>query len=574
MKWNLNELFSSKEELNKEIQNIKSSIEFFKENFQNSTFSAQAYIKATENYERILKKISKISTYIYLIFAKDTKQGAFYSFYKDELIKLEEELLFFELSFKELSEEQQREVLAASPTYKYFYEQKMLANKHLLSFKEERILLKTSVLSRDSFVRLFDETLTKLSFDFQGEKIGLEELLSKASHEDREIRKEAVLTLAKTLEEKEELFSYILNMIKKDLALDCELRAYPHPESSMNLYNQIDKKSVDSLIQASQNSFSLVAAYYEEKRKILGYEKLYDYDRYANIFEESSKISFEEAKEIVLAAFKNFDEEFYELALLAFEKNYIDIYPEESKMGGAFSHSGDEHPFVMLNFTNEKRDLFTLAHELGHFIHQSLAKKQSYLNQDSALITAETASVFCEMLVFDFIKKEASQKEKLSLLSGKLEDIFATLYRQITFTSFEREFHDRKEEWTSEEINELWLQHSQAMFGDSLELSKSYKYFWAYISHFVHSPFYCYSYAYAQLLVLALFGLYKEGKVKNFTQLYKEFLSLGGSKAPKEMMELFGLNIEDEKFWNIGIQQIELLLKEFIGENNERTFRK
>lgn len=574
MQWNLNELFSSKEELDNEIQDIRILIQVFQENFQNSTFSSQNYIKATENYEKILKKISKISTYIYLVFAKDTKEGAFYSAYKDKLTSLEEELLFFELSFKELSEKEQREVLEASPNYKYFYEQKLLANKHLLSFKEERILLKTSLLSRDSFVRLFDETLTKLNFDFQGEKIGLEELLSKSSHEDREVRKEASFALAKTLKEKEELFAYILNMIKKDLALDCELRAYPYPESSMNLYNQIDKKSVDSLMQASQNSFSLVASYYEEKRKILGYEKLYDYDRYANIFQESSKISLEEAKEIVLAAFKNFDEEFYELALQAFEKNYIDIYPEERKMGGAFSHSGDEHPFIMLNFTEERRDLFTLAHELGHLIHQSLAKKQSYLNQDSALITAETASVFCEMLVFDFIKENLSQKEKLSLLSSKLEDIFATLYRQITFTSFEREFHDRKEEWTSEEINELWLKNSQAMFGKSLELSQNYKYFWAYISHFVHSPFYCYSYAYAQLLVLALFGLYKGKKLENFTQLYKEFLSLGGSKAPKEMMELFGLNIEDKEFWKIGIQQIELLLKEFIGENNERIFGK
>lgn len=569
MNWNLNELFSSKNELDNEIQNIRHLVNNFNQNYKNVSFNSKNYIEATQNYENILKQISKVYTYIYLIFAKDTNQGAFYSTYKEILTSIEEELLFFDLSFNELSSEQKNEVLNQTQTYKYHYERKALTSKHQLSFNEERILLKTNILSNDSYIRLFDEIMSKLEFDFEGKKVGIEEILSKSSHENRQTRKEAAISLSKTLEENQHILTYIFNMIKKDLALNCELRNYEFPESSMNLYNQIEKSSVDSLIKASKNSFNIVSKYYDKKRNILGYEKLYDYDRYANIFNESSKISFNEAKQIVLSAFKEFDEEFYEIALKAFDENWIDVYPSPSKMGGAFSHSGDTHPFIMLNFTDEKRDLFTLAHELGHLIHQSLAKKQTYLNQDTALITAETASVFCEMLVFDHIKQNANKNEKLQMLSNKIEDIFATLYRQITFTTFEREVHADKNELSSEELNEAWLRNSQEMFGQSLELSEHYKPFWSYISHFIHSPFYCYSYAFAQLLVLAIFGVYKDKKVEKFSQIYKEFLTLGGSKSPKEMVELFNLNIEDEQFWSIGTKQIEILVDEFIGESNE-----
>ena len=215
----------------------------------------------------------------------------------------------------------------------------------------------------------------------------------------------------------------------------------------------------------------------------------------------------------------------------------------------------------MLNFTNKKRDLFTLAHELGHAIHQYLAYKVGYFNSSTPLTTAETASVFCEMLVFDYIYQKSD--DKISLLASKLEDIFATLYRQINFTTFERRVHSFEGELSKDELDKIWLEESAKMFGKSLKLNEYYKSWWSYIPHFIHTPFYCYSYSYAQLLVLALFGLYKSKKCENFVEIYTEFLTLGGSKSPKELVEMFNLDINSQEFWQIGLNEVEKLVKKF-----------
>lgn len=242
------------------------------------------------------------------------------------------------------------------------------------------------------------------------------------------------------------------------------------------------------------------------------------------------------------------------------------MYPKDKKQGGAFSHSAtpDTHPFILLNFTEKRRDLFTLAHELGHTIHQKLSYNVSFLNQDTPLTTAEMASVFAEMLVFDFIKDKLKKDELIALYAAKIEDIFATLYRQINFTCFERRIHAHKDELSKEQINQIWMEESQKMFEESVHLTKNYASWWSYIPHFIHSPFYCYAYAYAQLLVLALYGLYKSKKCENFKELYIKILSLGGSVSPKELVAMFDLDIENENFWKIGIKEIEKIIDEFM----------
>ncbi|MBR7048129.1 MAG: oligoendopeptidase F, partial [Campylobacter sp.] len=227
--------------------------------------------------------------------------------------------------------------------------------------------------------------------------------------------------------------------------------------------------------------------------------------------------------------------------------------------------SKDTHPFVLLNFTSRRRDVFTLAHELGHAIHQYLAYGVGFFNSFTPLTTAETASVFCEMLVFDYMRKNGNDDLK-PMLAAKIEDIFATLYRQINFTTFERRIHAAKDELGVEEINQFWLEESAKMFDGKLILNDYYKIWWSYIPHFIHSPFYCYSYGYAQLLVLALYGLYKSGKCENFVQIYTEFLSLGGSMEPKKMVAKFGLDIENSEFWQIGIDEIRALVDEFLKD--------
>ncbi|WP_096028990.1 M3 family oligoendopeptidase [Campylobacter lanienae] len=567
MIWDLSKFFNSSDELDKFCLDLQNRANEFKAKFsQNlSNLNVNEFQNAMSEYEEILSGIGKIMSYAYLKFAKDTSTGAFLAKYEEICAKIEEIVLFFEIEFNELKSEIQNNFISNTPKFSYYLENLAKNKPHQLSFLEERILLRTANTGASAFSRLFDESMARARFEFRGQSLKEEEILSKLSSDDREIRKEAAIALSQGLKPMQHLLTYIYNMIKTDLKNSCELRGYEYGESSRHLSNQIEKSSVDALIKASENSFDLVSKFYDQKREILGFDKLYDYDRYAPLGGDE-KMEFDEAKSIVIKAFSEFSPLFGDLAKRAFDENWCDVYPDENKQAGAFSHSAssDIHPFVLLNFTGRRRDLFTLAHELGHSIHQYLSYSVGYLSSHTPLTTAETASVFCEMLVFEYIKNSLPKEQRVALLAGKIEDIFATLYRQINFTTFERRIHSYEGEISSDEIDRIWLEESKKMFGESLILNDYYKIWWSYIPHFIHSPFYCYAYSYAQLLVLALFGLYKSGKCENFVEIYTKFLSLGGSKSPKELVGMFGFDIDDEKFWNIGIDQVANLVNEFI----------
>ncbi len=572
MIWDLSKFFNSIDELDKFCLNLRKNADEFNGKFSKnlSNLNSDEFKNAMEGYEEILAGIGKVMSYAYLNFAKDTSKGAFLAKYEEICTKIEESVLFFEIEFNELDTKTQKNFIINTPKFGYYLENLAKSRSHQLSFLEERILLRTANTGASAFSRLFDESMARARFEFEGELLKEEEILSKlSSSSDRNIRKEAAKSLSKGLEPMQHLLTYIYNMIKTDLKNSCELRGYEYGESSRHLSNQIEKSSVDALINASENSFGLVSKFYDKKREILGFDKLYDYDRYAPLGGDE-KMDYEEAKSIVIEAFSQFSPLFGNLAKRAFDENWCDVYPDENKQAGAFSHSAssDVHPFVLLNFTGRRRDLFTLAHELGHSIHQYLSYSVGYLNSHTPLTTAETASVFCEMLVFEYVKNRLPKEQKVALLAGKIEDIFATLYRQINFTTFERLVHSYEGEISSDELNRIWLQESKKMFGNSLILNDYYKIWWSYIPHFIHSPFYCYAYSYAQLLVLALFGLYKSKECDNFVEIYTKFLSLGGSKSPKELVGMFGFDIDDEKFWNIGISQVENLVDEFIKESS------
>ncbi|PSM52501.1 oligoendopeptidase F [Campylobacter blaseri] len=568
MLWNLNEFFKTNEDFINYKTDTKTQAQIFNKKYKDklSNLSSSQFEKALKEIEEISEKIAKIMTYSYLLFAKDTSNGGQLAKNEEECNEIYENLLFFDLEFNQIEDKKRDEFIKNIKKYSYYLSLLSKEKAHQLDLKEERILLKTSIVGSSAFSRLFDETMANLRFKFDDRKFSEEEILSKLHDKDRDIRKKAALSLSKTLKENSHLLSYIYNMIKTDLKIKCELRNYEFGEDIMHLNNQIDRSSVDALIEASEQSFNLVSSFYDKKREILGYEKLYDYDRYAPIGEDS-EFSFEESKDIVLKAFNEFNPKFGEIAKKAFDENWIDAYPTKNKTSGAFSHSAtsDTHPFVLLNYTNKKRDLFTLAHELGHAIHQYLAYEVGYFNSSTPLTTAETASVFCEMLVFDYVLDKSDDKDKLALIASKLEDIFATLYRQINFTTFERKVHASKDELSVDEIDEIWMEESRKMFGDSLILNDYYRHWWSYIPHFIHSPFYCYSYAYAQLLVLALFGLYKSGKCENFVEIYTNFLALGGSMAPRDMVFAFNLDINTKEFWQIGLKEIEKLVEKFKG---------
>lgn len=566
--WDLKDIFKNQKEIDNLVVELQNKCDTFEQNYKNklSSLSSQDFLHAMRTYENLSLKLGKIMSYFGLKFASDTNLGAEYAKYDDICKKCEERLLFFDNEILELDNKKIDEFIKFATNYSYYLQNLIKFKPHKLSLAEERVLLLTSSTGQEAFARLFDEHLSNLKFDFENESLTEDEILSKLSDKDRNIRKKAAISLSQTLEKNLRLLSFILNMTRKDLAIQSELRGYKNKEDFRHLSNQISKDSVDALIKASESSYELVSTYYNKKREILGYDELYDYDRYAPIGEDS-EINFSDAKEIVLQAFGEFDTRFKEIAKDAFDNNWIDVYPALSKQGGAFSHScvSEAHPYILLNYTDKRRDLFTLAHELGHSIHQKLSYSVGYLNSHTPLTTAETASVFCEMLVFDYVKKRANDKEKLSLLASKLEDIFATLYRQINFTLFERRIHGLDGELSIDKINEIWMQESVKMFGDSVKLNDYYKIWWSYIPHFIHTPFYCYAYSYAQLLVLALFGLYKSNKFQNFTETYIKFLSLGGSKSPKELVKMFNLDIQSDEFWNIGLLEIKNLLDEFKG---------
>ena len=569
--WDLTPLFKNEKELETSALSLQNECEKFEAKYSDKflNLNDEEFLAALNEYENLLENIARVQIYVSLVFSKDTSKGAFYAKFDELSSKAQNHLLFFELKFNEFDEARQNKIIAKSARLGYYLDSIAKEKAHQLSLKEEQILLRTANTGAEGFSRLFDETLSKLKFKFKGEMLGEEEILSKLHSPDRAERKAAAKSLSGGLAPQQHLLSYIYNMIKTSLKTSCELRKFDLPESPRHFSNQTTKASVDALIKAAETSFDLPIKFYEKKRKILGFKKLYDYDRYAPLGESKSVYKFEECKKIVLETFSKFSPKFGDIAARAFKEGWIDVYPAENKRGGAFSQSGvaKAHPYVLLNHTDERRDLFTLAHELGHAAHQNLAYESvGFLNADTPLTTAETASVFCEMLVFDHVKSTLKGREKTALLAGKIEDIFATLYRQINFTTFERRVHAHEGEIGAEELNKIWLEESAKMFGRSVTLNDYYKIWWSYIPHFIHTPFYCYAYSYAQLLVLAIFGLYKSGKCENFVQIYTEFLSAGGSRSPKELVGMFGFDIEDAAFWQIRINEVRKLVEEFCQE--------
>lgn len=569
--WNLKPLFNSKESLQKAMQGAITKAQNFEKTYKGNlnALSAESFYQSLKEYEALCEELSRIMTYAFLCFASNTKEGAFYAECEMEVNKAQDFLLFFDLEFNALGSKKQQEFIESAKGYAYYLELLQKHAKHQLSLKEEKVLLKTQPVGVDSFKRLFDEHLSNLRFSItlkgESKEVSEEEVLSLLYDRDREVRKMAQESLSKTLEQNLPLLTYIYNVVRKDLKITAELREYESLEQLRHISNQTTQKSVDMMVDTINKNVGIVEEYYTLKARLLGYDCLYDYDRYAPISsDEGDSFSYGESKAIVLEAFAEFSPKFHSIAKRAFEEGWIDSHPRENKRGGAFSHSAvpSVHPYLMLNHTNRRRDAFTMAHELGHTIHQYLSYCVGYLNADTPLTTAETASVFAEMLLFEKMQKSLNNKEKIALYAGKLEDVFATLFRQNVFTNFERLVHKKEGELSTETLNMLWQEENQRMFGKSVVLTENYKLWWSYIPHFIHTPFYCYAYSYGQLLVFALFGVYRKQK-EDFVAKYEKFLSLGGSKSPQELVGIFGLNLESSDFWEIGIQEVRILLDRF-----------
>ncbi|MDU7693428.1 MAG: M3 family oligoendopeptidase [Helicobacter sp.] len=564
--WDLNSLFNDDNSTFTFTSDLKKRASAFEANYKGKLcdLSSDTFNLAIKEYEALWEDVGRVMTYAGLSLAADSNKGAFYAKCELSANEVQEHLVFFTIEFCDLPQDVAQKFISACPKYAYYLKLTLDNKKYQLSLKEEKILISLSPLGASAFARLFDEFYSNLHVDFDGKSLSLEEILSLQHNKDRHIRSSAQEAFTKALRDNRLFLTYILNMIRKDLSIHTNLRGYENKEISRHISNQTTQKSVDSLINAVNGAMDLSIRYYKTKAKILGIE-LKDYDRYAPIAKTSAFYSYKDGLNIVLEALNEFSPIFHKIANDAAQNGWIDSHPRDRKRGGAFSHGSvpSSHPFVMLNHTDNRRDVFTIAHEFGHMIHQELSKKQGYLNMDTPLTTAETASVFSEMILFEKMKKSLSKQELKELYASKLEDIIATLFRQIVMTNFERRIHDLEGELSADDFDNIWLEENERQFKGALELTPNYGAWWSYIPHFIHTPFYCYAYSYGQLLVLALFGLYKRSNKEEFIQTYIKFLESGGSKSPKEMVQAFGFDIESDDFWQIGLAEVRALIEEF-----------
>ena len=380
------------------------------------------------------------------------------------------------------------------------------------------------------------------------------------------MRRTAAQSVTGVLREKLPILTYVFNTLAADKASDDRLRSYQSWISSRNLSNEASDEVVDALIEAVTSRYDIVARYYRLKRDLLGLDELYDYDRYAPLPAAAGEYHWDRAREIVLNAYQNFHPRVAEIAGEFFTRAWIDAAERPGKRGGAYSASTvpSVHPYVFMNYKGAARDVMTLAHELGHGVHQYLSREQGMLQAHTPLTTAEMASTFGEMLVFtDMTAQESDPQVRLAMLANKIEDSFATIFRQVSMNRFEHAMHTaRREEGEldSERLSDLWLQTQQAMFMDSVHMSDDYRAWWGYIPHFLHTPGYVYAYAFGELLVLALFARYQQEGGGSFAERYLDVLRAGGSDWPEKTLAPMGVDLTDPNFWQEGLAEIEKMV--------------
>jgi oligoendopeptidase F len=439
----------------------------------------------------------------------------------------------------------------------------------VLSEAEERVLDETANHGERAFMRLFDETVASLRFQPKlgelAQDLGLEETLALLYDANRTRRQAGAAALTAGLRASARLLAFTLNTLVANKATEDRLRSYAGMMDARHLANEIDAPSVDALLGACERAYPLVQRYYRLKAKLLGIPQLADYDRYAPLGDAKRNRTWSDARELVLRAYRAFSPELANIASRFFAGDWIDAEVRPGKQGGAFCAATlpSVHPYVLMSYTGEPRDVMTLAHELGHGVHDVLAKGCGLLEQQAPLTAAETASVFGEMLVFRALMREESDPTaRLALLCGKIEDTFATVFRQVVLTRFEQKLHAARRsegELTPERINALWLAANAPMHGEAVALSEDYGWWWLYIGHFVHAPFYCYAYAFGELLVLALLRRYDE-EGEPFVAKYRALLAAGGSETPSVLLARVGLDVTDPKFWDGGIAVIEEMI--------------
>ena len=515
----------------------------------------------------ITQLVDRAGSYAMLRFTTDTAdppRGALLQKVQERGTTLETLLLFFELEWAALEDDQAEALLSSGVDLEFCAHHLRSARRyrpHLLSEPEERVMAEKSLASSSSWARLFGEQVSAIRVDLDGEQVPLDMALSNLLSPERERRERTAEAVTAALEPGLRTRAFIYNTLVYDKSVDDRLRSYPHWLAARNLANEASDESVLALIHAVRGRYDIPQRWYRLKARLLGLDKLRDYDRSATIASSEPLFSYAEARDMVIETYANFSSEAGAITKRFFDENWIDAPVRENKRGGAFCATVfGVHPYVMLNYTARRRDVLTIAHELGHGLHSALAEKQGVFHQVTPLTVAETASVFGETLVFERLLAESSNdQERLELLSGRIDDAIATVFRQIAMNRYEHLVHTRRRdsgELSVEDLSKAWVESQGEMLGDSVEITEGYESWWSYIPHFINSPGYVYAYSFGQLLALSVYGRYQEVG-EELVPRYLEMLGAGGSRTPEKLGEIVGIDLTDPGFWDAGLRLVD-----------------
>ena len=578
--WNLDDLFPGmkSKEFEAAFDQAVPSAESFEKKYKGKLVDllkdGDGLAAAVADYEKIEEQLGRIVSYAGLLYAgnsADPERAKFYGDVQERLTRAGRHLLFFTLELNKLDDADVDAAIKKSEKlahYEPWVTDLRLDKPYELDEQLERLFMEKGSTGRAAFNRLFDETMSSLRFDVDGEKLAIEPTLNLLQDQDGTKRKQAAEALAETFQENLRLFTLITNTLAKDKQIGDEWRGFEDVADSRHLANRVERPVVEAMVKAVEESFPRIShRYYAMKAKWLGMDTLNHWDRNAPLPSSDQRvIEWDTARETVLSAYDGFAPEMAQIAGDFFDNNWIDAPVRPGKSPGAFAHPTvpSVHPYVLLNYQGKPRDVMTLAHELGHGVHQVLAARQGALMASTPLTLAETASVFGEMLTFrSLLDQTNSDGERKTMLAAKVEDMINTVVRQIAFYMFERRIHEerRNGELTSEQIGEIWLSVQGDSLGPSVRIGAGYETFWAYIPHFIHSPFYVYAYAFGDCLVNSLYAVYRNSE-SGFQDKYFEMLKAGGTKHHSELLAPFGLDASDPSFWQKGLSVIEGLIDE------------
>ncbi|MBV9604446.1 MAG: M3 family oligoendopeptidase [Solirubrobacterales bacterium] len=527
---------------------------------------------AMRELEAINELVGRVGSYASLRFAVDTAEparGALLQLVQERATEIETLLLFFELEWAAIPDDR-ADALLADPGLDFCRHHLRSVRRyrpHLLSESEEKVLAEKSISSQAAWSRLFGEVVAALRVPIDGQELTLDVALSRLQQADREVRREAAEAVSKALEPGLRTRAFIYNTLVYDKSVEDRLRSYPHWLASRNLSNEASDESVMALIEAVRGRFDIPQRWYKLKARLLGLDRLADYDRSAPVLGEDLVYSFAQARDLVLDTYQTFSPVAGQVTRRFFDERWIDAPTRPHKRGGAFCAYTvpSVHPYVMLNYTAQRRDVLTMAHELGHGLHAALAQPQGVFHQSTPLTLAETASVFGEALVFGRMLSETSgHEQRLGLLAERIDGAVATVFRQVAMNRFEHLTHTRRRaegELSTDRICECWVEAQRELFGDSVEITEGYRSWWSYVPHFINTPGYVYAYAYGLLLALSVYSRYLD-EGEPFVPRYLELLSAGGSRSPEELAEIVGIDLTDPGFWDSGLALVEQQLTE------------